>query len=366
MSTTPLPIDQFAQKVRAAYPGVYDHLGDGDLVSKIVSKYPEYKQSIDQNIPDATAQAHASVAAPLKEKGRIASISAPGETGEPGTPSEEASNAELTATALGLGANPIATVRGIAGAAAGAGLGGYGGKEIGGIFGQPGVGEKIGSTVGGLAGGFMGARGSEVPSKGGLLRGLLFGKGKIAPPEPSPFAGATSSSTPLGSAPLPAPPTTEQPAFRLGLPEPEIPKVPSTLKEARAQGVPVAAIPTRMPKIAPPQEQPISLFGNATPSNVPIGNEPLPNPKGNPTPFPQVQSKIAPPTSGRSPIIDPNNIPADEVTHQSVPWEELKAKAIRGDKFAIDEVIRRGRESEIPGLAGVVGKAKPYPRIGRN
>ena len=342
MSTTPLPIDQFAQKVRGAYPGVYDHLGDGDLVSKIVSKYPEYKQSIDQNIPDATAQAHASVVAPLKEKGRIAGISAPGETGEPGTPSDEASNAGLSATALGLVANPMATVRGIAGAAAGAGLGGYGGKEIGGIFGQPGMGEKIGSTVGGLAGGFMGARGSEVPSKGGLLRGLLFGKGKIAPP----------FETPVETDPGAALPSTEEFYENRGNELNAANRLDAIARRQQSKG------------IAPPAAA--SPFAGATSSNAPGGNAQLPAvPKGNATPFPQVQSKIAPPTGGRNLIIDPNNIPADEVTHQSVPWDELKQMALKGDKGAVDEVIRRGRQAEIPGLAGVVGPPKPYPRIGR-
>lgn len=65
MSTQPLPIDQFAQKVRDKYPGSYDHLSDGDLVSKITAKYPQYKANVDQNIPDATAQAHAVAAKPL-------------------------------------------------------------------------------------------------------------------------------------------------------------------------------------------------------------------------------------------------------------------------------------------------------------
>jgi len=69
--------------------------------------------------------------------------------------------------------------------------------------------------------------------------------------------------------------------------------------------------------------------------------------------------------AGKGSIIDPNNIPADEVTHVSVPWDELKKMAMGGDKYAIDEVIRRGRQAEIPGLASAIGKAKPYPKIGR-
>lgn len=36
----------FAQSVRAKYPGSYDHLSDADLTSKVVAKYPQYKSVI--------------------------------------------------------------------------------------------------------------------------------------------------------------------------------------------------------------------------------------------------------------------------------------------------------------------------------
>ena len=45
-STSAIPIDQFARNVRAKYPGSYDHLSDADLVQKVVTKYPVYKDSI--------------------------------------------------------------------------------------------------------------------------------------------------------------------------------------------------------------------------------------------------------------------------------------------------------------------------------
>lgn len=112
-------------------------------------------------------------------------------------------------------------------------------------------------------------------------------------------------------------------------------------------------------------------FAGMTPTDKPIGNAPVPPLQGNPTPFPQNVPGINAPVGEGKPItlknliLDPNNIPADEVTHQSVPWAELRAKAMSGDKFAIDEVIRRGRENEIPGLASAIGRAKAYPRIGR-
>lgn len=51
MSTTPIPIDQFAAKVRSKYPGAYDHLSDAQLVQKIVDKYPDYKEHIASFAP---------------------------------------------------------------------------------------------------------------------------------------------------------------------------------------------------------------------------------------------------------------------------------------------------------------------------
>lgn len=131
---------------------------------------------------------------------------------------------------------------------------------------------------------------------------------------------------------------------------------------------PFSKVPNKMPKIAPPVENPFpgatssaeNLKGNPTPySQLP------PVPEGPQTKIPVVQKSGSPASLGKSTILDPNNLPPDEVTHQSVPWPELKKQAMGGNKFAIDEVIRRGREAEIPGLAGAVGRQKPYPRIGR-
>ena len=51
MTTTPLPIDQFAQGVRDKYPGAYDHMSDPELVNAIVTKYPQYKEHIASYAP---------------------------------------------------------------------------------------------------------------------------------------------------------------------------------------------------------------------------------------------------------------------------------------------------------------------------
>lgn len=46
MSTAPLPITEFAKRIRSKYPGAYDSLSDTQLVQKIVDKYPDYKEKI--------------------------------------------------------------------------------------------------------------------------------------------------------------------------------------------------------------------------------------------------------------------------------------------------------------------------------
>lgn len=42
----PITMADFAGKVRAKYPGAYDHLSDSQLTGKIITKYPEYKDQI--------------------------------------------------------------------------------------------------------------------------------------------------------------------------------------------------------------------------------------------------------------------------------------------------------------------------------
>lgn len=49
---------EFAQSVRAKYPGAYDNISDQDLVSKVVSKYPQYQDQISDfnQSPQSTPQ----------------------------------------------------------------------------------------------------------------------------------------------------------------------------------------------------------------------------------------------------------------------------------------------------------------------
>jgi hypothetical protein len=46
MATSTLNLQDFAAKLRAKYPGSYDHLSDTQLVGKVITKYPEYKDKI--------------------------------------------------------------------------------------------------------------------------------------------------------------------------------------------------------------------------------------------------------------------------------------------------------------------------------
>lgn len=51
MSTQPIPIDEFAKRLRSKYPGAYDSLSDAQLVQRVVNKYPEYKEHIASFAP---------------------------------------------------------------------------------------------------------------------------------------------------------------------------------------------------------------------------------------------------------------------------------------------------------------------------
>lgn len=58
MSTAPLPIDEFAKRLRTKYPGAYDSLSDAQLVQKVVNKYPDYKEHIASFAPTQFEQQH--------------------------------------------------------------------------------------------------------------------------------------------------------------------------------------------------------------------------------------------------------------------------------------------------------------------
>lgn len=51
-----LSTQDFAAKVRAKYPGSYDSLGDDELTSRIVQKYPEYKSVVNFGLSPETRQ----------------------------------------------------------------------------------------------------------------------------------------------------------------------------------------------------------------------------------------------------------------------------------------------------------------------
>lgn len=60
MSTSVIPhsklsASEFAAKIRAKYPGTYDHVSDEDLTSKILQKYPDYRERVKEPIPGASS-----------------------------------------------------------------------------------------------------------------------------------------------------------------------------------------------------------------------------------------------------------------------------------------------------------------------
>ena len=53
MSTTPTPqpqkmsMDDFANSIKAKYPGTYDDIENEELADKVLTKYPVYRQHVD-------------------------------------------------------------------------------------------------------------------------------------------------------------------------------------------------------------------------------------------------------------------------------------------------------------------------------
>ena len=298
-----------------------------------------------------------------------------------------ASNALLPVLPFAGAAAPALTARTLAGG----GLGQYAGSGVGEALGLTPDQTDLAGDIGALAGGGLGSK-ARIPTKADIalaLRNNETGAVKLPVKVGSAVLGAgTGYLTGLHG-------YGELGGMYLGprAAEALIPKLPAEMpvkgigatlpsaedfyaaraKDLMSRGVAQGAIDRRAVSAARALKP--DPFAGATPTNIPIGNAQLPVLRGNPTPFtstggteiPGINSPAEPVAKpvGRSAIIDPNAIPPDEVTFQSVPWDELRAKAMRGNRFAIDEVIRRGREAEIPGLASAIGNTRPYPRTGR-
>lgn len=269
MSTSALPVEQFAAQVRSRYPGAYDHIPDQELADKIVAKYPQYKDNILPAAGAAETIANIIPEGEAAEKTRQrADPTALNEPSRdfPGTPKMGAARnveyrlerynpaAQLATAAISapssvglvrMGiANPVAAARMIGGSAAGSTLGGYGGRAVGGIWGDEGrkVGEEIGGVVGGLGGGYLGARGLEIPGRGSLMKSLFGGSEEAPKPE---FVSIRQS------------PSFDPVAYKQGAAE-RMSARPSTIdpvRQAVREGR-AALIPTRMPKLPAPEPEP--------------------------------------------------------------------------------------------------------------
>lgn len=164
MSTQPLPLGQFAAKVRAKYPGAYDHLGDQDLADKVTAKYPQYKDSI---LPSAGASETIANIIPENEAATRTRFAANPTTSAAQNQEKRLNDyneggqllsAASAPSAFGVGrallANPAKTIESVATGLGGAAAGSFTGREIGGMFGP--TGRKVGGFLGGLVGGGIG------------------------------------------------------------------------------------------------------------------------------------------------------------------------------------------------------------------
>lgn len=87
----------------------------------------------------------------------------------------------------------------------------------------------------------------------------------------------------------------------------------------------------------------------------------VPNPNPPPIIRKTPESIAAAEAQAKSAILDPNVPTSSLVTLQSLTWEDLRSLAVKGDRAAIKEVYRRGREAEIPNIGFILERGKTFP-----
>lgn len=225
---------------------------------------------------------------------------------------------------------------------------------------------SIPKVIGGLGGGYVGAKAGDYSGLpfgkeiGGFL-GSLFGAGTGAHLEgigrPGPLEVPEKINLPFG---FKLPWNRTLPSEGTGAPLPsagefyeqrgaQLAKRPDELTQAVREGR-AAKLPVRVPKPAAPEPQ--SPFAGLQ-SSSPADTSGLPSPK---LPFLPQQAESPTTTSGpeaqisvkgtapkTSRIVEPGSEPPDvKVTYQSVPQADLLQKVMSGDRLAITEWQRRG------------------------
>jgi hypothetical protein len=119
---TQLTAEQFAAKIRAKYPGAYDHLQDQELTAKVLKKYPEYGEKV---MAPGVAESRKEVSAPishLKESPETAySIFQPTGVSTQPKGAQMGGTSEQVAKVRGLQRNVTEQTLGMVGGATGAG-----------------------------------------------------------------------------------------------------------------------------------------------------------------------------------------------------------------------------------------------------
>ena len=138
----------------------------------------DISKAIARDFPEAYAKEHTAAApnAINKEIQRRENIKAmaPNEvTGVPESPEDAAKDVSTTGAALSVPAmiaSPAAAIRGLVGTGIGAAAGGFGGREVGRLFGPTGekVGQDIGASIGALGGGYFSATPDPLTGKTSL------------------------------------------------------------------------------------------------------------------------------------------------------------------------------------------------------
>lgn len=236
-------------------------------------------------------------------------------------------------------ANPVAAGKMLVGAGAGSAAGGYGGREIGGLFGAKGreYGGEVGSLLGGLAGGFAGAKGMRIPSRGFLGEMLWGEKPPVDPVRLAVREGrAAMIPTRMKVAKLEAPEpelgSPENPGWHSKLPDrmptPEAPVDPLALavREGRAARLPVRMTPFRSePELGSPENP---GWMTKLSDRIPVKSTRMESPEGSPL---AVRPKNALRAAAR-----PEGRPATWTN------DRVKELAAWGDPAAIEQARLRG------------------------
>jgi len=228
-----------------------------------------------------------------------------------------------TIATKGLRGAAAPLIKATLGAVGGSAAGGYGGRELGRIVGHPEEGAQIGATVGGLAGGFFGGmRGEPTPEKGPFVPvsespGTYRGPSQVAQADRVAARAAATERAPVPVAQSPGPyrgPSSLPPNVQSIAEGPTAP-LHSAIRSGQAQ---------------------VNRLGAR--SLVPVSESPVPKPE------PSSTGSIITLGGGKEGGLKSPTMTGSEGRAATWTNEKVMAEAAKGNRWAIEQVNRRGLE----------------------